>query len=460
MKNKDIYESFNTDKDLKRPSIMAVIPRDSNYPFSQERLEKDLKSNTDFTVKSISYIQPEEEIEFSPEFNFEVTLSYKGVDYTLSIYAMPTKQVDFSTFNLANKIDDESLEIAGKQSFMLETLLYFDADPMNSFLLQLKVLHSIMPSASLVLDYSSFKILSPYWLAMSAESNIPPSPEYLYTTHAVYNEREDGRTEYWMHTHGLNRCGSIELEMLNIHSNPKQMYDLLNNTANMFIMDHIKEKEVFAVGYDGLGIYLSWVRWEKALKNLPKDLLGGINDRISEDEEDYNVNIHAVPSGVLYAVEEGNYTSPEIYASTLADNPILYINSEETERMSSLAKERLDFFKEAFHQFGKTKKKKQSKLNKLFGKKNQEEETWEFQVKLGLVVDDAEDESDKEHLWFEVIDFENDQITVLLLNQPYWIKALNKEDIKTFPVFELLTDWIIFSPEETYTPDSIYALQL
>lgn len=458
MKNKDIYDSFNEDKSLKRPSIMAVIPRNNDYPFSQERLINDLKHNTEFTIKSINYIQAEEAgFKTYRSFNYDVVLGYKGLDYVISIYAMPTGQIDLSTFSMANTIDDKSLVIAEKQSFMFETLLYFNEDPMTSFHFQLKVLHTILPEASLVHDYSSFKLLSPYWLKMSAESHIPPSPSYLYTTHAVYNELEDGKTEYWMHTHGLNRCGSIELEILNIYSNPKQMYDLLNNTANMFIMDHKKEKEIFVVGYDGLGIFLSWVRWEKALKMLPKNILGGLNDRKLDNEKDYNA--HTEPSGILYAVEDGNYISPEIYASTLANNPLLFVKSEETERMSLLAIERFDFFKDAFEQFERTKKKKQSLLGKIFGKKNREEDDWQFLVKLGLVVDEAEDEEDKEHLWFEVIEIDNDKITVQLLNQPYWIKDLNEKDIKTYPTHELLTDWVIYSPEYTYTPDSIYALK-
>ncbi len=459
MNNKDIYKSFNEDKSLKRPSIMAIIPRNNDYPFSLEQLKNNLKNNTEFTVKSINYIQPEDNgLDAYRSFNYEVALDFEGLEYVISIYAMPTEQIDLSTFNMANSIDDESLEIAEKQSFMLETLLYFNEDPMISFLFQLKVLHTIMPKASLILDHSSYNLLSPYWLKMSAESRIPPSPHYLYTTHAVYNELEDGRTEYWMHTHGLNRCGSIELEILNIHSNPKQMYDLLNNTANMFIMDHIKEKEVFAVGYDGLGLFLSWVRWEKALKNLPQNLLGGINDRGLDNEDVYNV--HTAPSGILYAVEDGNYISPEIYASTLADNPLLFVNSTETERMSLLAKERFAFFKEAFHQFGKTRKKKESTLGKLFGKKKKEENEWTFLVKLGFLIDNAENEDDKEHLWFDVIQIDNNKITAQLLNQPYWIKDLNEKDIKTDITSELLTDWVIYSPEHTYTPDSIYALKM
>ena len=313
-------------------------------------------------------------------------------------------------------------------------------------------MNAIVPHASLVLDFMSYRLLSAKWLSMTAKSSIPPSPDYLYTLHCVYDEDgENGNRRYWFHTHGLHRCGSVELEMLNFSQGAEQMNTLINMTVKKFLTDPAKEKERFTIGYDGMGINLCWLRWEEALKDLPQNILGGAGDR---DEVD---NVHAEPSGILFAVEDGNMISPEIYTSTLAENPIYYITTEETNRMSALAKERFGVFANVFSKEHKQPEKK-SFLKSLFNSKKEEDEAgWTFLVKLGLIVDNSDSETDKEHLWYEVISIAGNQIEGKLLNQPYWIAALNEGDIKTYPL-DLLTDWVIYSPDNTYTPDSIYLL--
>ncbi len=459
MENDYIYDGLNDDEGLRLPSYMAIFPRSKNYHFSVKELEKDLRACKDFTAVSVKPYVPTEDEENNAyqDFEVEAIIKYKEVQYTFLIYAIHARQFDLSTFSFANTIDDESLDIAQQQDFALSTKIFFDVvNPLESFLFQLKILDAIMPQASLVVDFSSYKLLSPFWLQMTAETNIPPSPNYLYIIHAVYDESENGDTQYWMHTHGLHRCGSMELEVVNIKSGAQQMYDLLNTTANLFIWDFFRENEPFQVGYDGLGIHLCWQRWEEALKTFPENILGGFQDRI-EEEEDYNV--HCEPSGILFAVEDGHLTSPEIYASTLAQNPIFFIKEEETFRMSALAKKRFDLFKEAFETYGEKQVEKKGLLKKLF-RKAEEETKWNFHIKLGLITDDAEDENDREHLWFDVLAIDDkNNITAKLLNQPYWIEGLNENDIKTFPVFEVLTDWTIDSPTQNYTPDSIYMLR-
>jgi uncharacterized protein YegJ (DUF2314 family) len=331
--------------------------------------------------------------------------------------------------------------------------MYFELDPLNSFHLQLKILDSIVPDASVVIDFMSYRLLSAKWLSIATKLSVPPSPDYLYTLHCVYDEDEKtGDRKYWFHTHGLLRCGSVELEILNFSQGAEQMSTLINMTVKKFLSDPAKEKERFTIGYDGMGICLCWLRWEEVLTDLPKDILGGAANR---DEGD---NVHAEPSGILFAVEDGNMVSPEIYVSTLAENPIYYITSEETERMSTLAKERFSTFEKTFAKEHKKPEKKSFLKSMLSFKEEEEQPEWSFLVKLGLTVDNAEADNEKEHLWYDVLSIQNKQIEGKLLNQPYWISGLNEGDVATYPL-DVLTDWIIYSPESTYTPDSIYQLE-
>lgn len=455
MENNEIYQSLNDNEGLKLPSYMGIIPNDKNFVFDKDKMKKALEANKNF--KLISFEKPDEDkiSEDAAEFCFEAVIEYDEEEFTVLIAKQPTEDLDLHAYSFANTIAEESLEQATQSPHYLDVSTLFCDNPMISFLFQLKVLHTLVPDSGLVIDFSSLRLLSPHWLKMSAETSIPPSPNYLYIIHAVYDEKENGDTQYWMHTHGLHRCGSMELELVNIKNGAQQMHNLINTAANLFIMEHHKENESFRVGYDGLGINICWLRWEEALSEFPEDVLGGRRDR---EEEDGSYNVHSEPSGILFAVEESNLISPEIYASTLADNPIFFIRNDETLRMSALAKERFQMFKDTFDKYGVKEEEKKSFLGKLFGKKKEEESEWRFLVKLGLTTDDAKEATDKEHLWYEVQSVEGETVTGKLLNQPYWIAGLNEGDVKSYPIKEVLTDWVIYGPEAEYTPDSIYML--
>lgn len=429
------------------PSGMAVIPT-RDVSFEPALIEKALTNNKHFKLKTFSPIE-----DFGlGEKAFNAQIEYGENTYSINLYLDLVANLHLQEYRFGNNVKQEFIDLATQQKYFIGTSMYFSDDILESFHLQLKVLNAIVPDASLCVDFMSLKLLSPQWLAMTAKSMIPPSPDYIYTIHAVYNDEPDGARHYWLHTHGLHRCGSVELEMVDITQYPEEMNTMLNMVAKRFLTGAIAEQERFMIGYDGMGIDLCWLRWEKALKDFPDDAIGGFNDR--KDDND----IHAEPVGVLYAVQEGNMSSPEIYGATLAENPIYYISNEETFRMSCLAKERFGFYTELF-KIHTPKEEKKSFLSKIFGteKPKQPESSWRFLVKLGLQVDNDKSGSEKEHLWYDVLAIEGDKITGRLLNQPYWISGLNEGDIKTYPL-ELLTDWLIYGPESTYTSDTIYEL--
>ncbi|MDH6308978.1 uncharacterized protein YegJ (DUF2314 family) [Dysgonomonas sp. PFB1-18] len=430
-------------------SVMGIYPSDKNFQFNAAHIEKALADNKDFKLASFNKAEVDSEISIM---SFNAEIEYKKTAFNVELYVCSTKNLNLRDYGFANSIDEESLHKAMEQEYYLEVSMYFELEPLTSFHLQLKILNAIVPHASLVIDHMSYRLLSAKWLSMTAKSSIPPSPDYLYVLHCVYDEEgKDGNRRYWFHTHGLHRCGSVELEMLNFSQGAEQMQTMINMTVKKFLSHPALEKERFTIGYDGMGINLCWLRWEEALKDLPQNILGGASDR---DEAD---NVHAEPSGILFAVEDGNMISPEIYAPTLAENPIYYINNEETARMSALAKESFAAFEKVFRKEHKEPEKK-SFFKKMFaGKDEEEQDKWTFLVKLGLTVDNAEAETEKEHLWFDVQAITDNKITGKLLNQPYWISGLNEGDVKEYPV-DVLTDWLIYSPDNTYSPDSIYQL--
>lgn len=444
MENDDKYKVLSEGVTFK-PSVMGVISSRQDYFFTYDNINKTLKQNTDFRLLSFELSKATDHIEKE----YIATIEYLKEVYKITISESSVEDLRLEEFGLANMINEDDFNAALTQAKYLNVAVNFGKRSLDSFHFQLKVLNAIVPEASLVIDFMSFRLLSGKWLNLTATSQIPPSPDYLYALHAVYDEKEE-QTEYWFHTHGLLRCGLVELEILNTSTGAQQMYDLVNHVVKRFLFDPSKEDEKFTAGFDGLDLNLTWIRWEEALKSYPEPILGGLHDREGDN------NAHSEPSGVLYAIEDGNLISPEIYASTLSNNPILFVSTEETVRMSSLAKERYPYFLDIFYRYIQQSKK--SFFQKIFNRNDTDQNQWSFIVKFGLVVDDANNDTEREHLWFTVISANEKSVEGKLLNQPYWIASLKEGDVKSYPI-DILTDWIIYDTEgNQYTPDSIYQL--
>ncbi|MBX3362920.1 MAG: DUF4026 domain-containing protein [Phycisphaeraceae bacterium] len=75
-------------------------------------------------------------------------------------------------------------------------------------------------------------------------------------------------------------------------------------------------------------------------------------------------------------------------------------------------------------------------------------------MKMGYKVDDADSDTDREHMWFEVHGVGERTVDATLLNQPHGIAAMNQGDRGEHPI-ELLTEWSIMTPGGTITPQSL-----
>ena len=435
MEQDDLYELIENEG-IRLTSEMAIYPSDENFVFEENAMKSALANRKDFKLVKFERAEiDEEDREFILQ-KYQVEVEYQEVDFHLDLMVFVNYDRDLDEFQLGNRISNEEREAYLRQNYFLETSQYFSDDYLDSYHLQLKVMQAIVEKPSVVFDYMPMRILSGKWVEITSKSHIPPAPSYLYVVHSVYEGEDDNRS-YWLHTHGLHRCNAVELEFLNIKNGAQQFFDVLNIVATSFLTSDSKksENEVFDVGYDGLGLSFCWQRWEKSVMQFPPNILGGLNER-NPQEENYG------PSGVLFAVQEDEMVSPEIYAKTLADNPLYFISDAETERMTAMAYDRFQSFKRIF-------KEKYNFMNE------DEEDAWSFLVKLGIEVDEGEG---REHLWFEVTHIDElDNITGILLNQPYWIEALKKDDVKTYSL-DFLTDWVIYGSETNYTPDTIYEL--
>lgn len=302
--------------------------------------------------------------------------------------------------------------------------------PLRSYHRQARLLATVAPDAVLAFDVNAATPHPARWLAELADSRTPPSPATLFAIHSVYDEDQDSGA--WLHTHGLLRCGSIELEMLDVpRDGAGLMGQLLNTVATMFLESGVPDPdEVFMPGQD---IELLWLPWERGIDKVAKNALGNLADRDGPQ--------HQGVRGVLFAPGRGllgrrKYELPSKHLETMENNPLLYVSTMETERMALLATERLGQFRGLHERFG-------------------EDEEYVFLIKLGYLVDGADpDGSDREHLWFIVHAIDDDEVDATLTNAPYSVSSL-REGQRGLHALDKMSDWTILCGHGRFDADNI-----
>jgi hypothetical protein len=284
----------------------------------------------------------------------------------------------------------------------------------------------VAPDAVCVLDTNAFTPRTGAWLHDAASSLAPPPFESLYSIHCVGDSES---APCWLHTHGLERCGSIELDLVDVPADFAGLAaQLLNVVSAMFIETGVPEPdEPFLAGHE---LELVWLPWESGVKKVSRALPGSADDR---DEV-----IHAGARGILFAPLKGmlgrKYASVSQYREILEGHPLLYLSNMATTRATLLAKERMPRFLALFERFG--------------GRRDD----WLFLMKLGYRV------AGGEHLWFEVHAVEVDQIDATLLNQPHAITSMH-EGQRASHALNLLSDWAIMCTHGRFEPDSVGELE-
>ena len=365
------------------------------------------------------------------------TIEQDGVKYEMKFY--PTEIEIPQLYRVQHTFPDVDIETIQKAEIGLAVELEFEEDVQISYQLQLRLITTLVPGAVAVLDVSSEKILSGKWVELAAESKVLPAPRYIYTVQAIYGEQEDN---VWLHTHGMNRCGLPELEILASSKDMAQThYSIIETLANRLLeMEDVPndgEPMYLAMVTDQIPLFVTLVDWEEAVEHYPEDMLGGRNDRMESHNEDTScIFIFATPDDL----ESGEYSPVFVFDEFLQENPIFMISDRETDRMRNLARERMQYLCQAY--------KKNPDLNVL--------------IKIGLDVDEKfkeEGNANKEHIWFELLELGENSMKCELTQEPYYVKALHQGSQGTY-TFDQITDWMIFTEERRITPDDVYIMGL
>lgn len=409
-------------EDIIEKSYMLAVPEN----------ESDIKD-----VKAlIGRMQDSSLIEFLDS-SFEKTLNIKvkvdGQEYSVDIRPYYVELPEM--YRMQHFFKDVDMEKVANTKTGLLVEMAFSEDALSSYHAQLKIITAMMPSVMAVLDHGSEKILSGKWVSLAAWSKVAPAPRYIYTVQAVSDK--DGSV--WLHSHGLNRCNLPELEILDSNKDTyAEHYNIIETAANRMLDngEGLEEKEPMFLAQvtDEIPLLITIVDWREAIAKYPKKLLGGKRDR-KEGHNSHTCAIFCYPTPE--ALEAKEYVPVMVFDEYLSENPMYMLTNKETERMKALALERLPYMK-----------------NKIGM------EDTVILVKIGLEVDEEfrEDENSREHIWFELNEAKDGNITCTLTQEPYYVKDLHEGDVKTFPE-SAMTDWIILKEGDRFTPDDVYLFE-
>lgn len=413
---------------MREPSEMVILPFDVKEIADPKTFIANLQGNESVRISNL---------EFDKERGMLIDFL---VDKELYHVTIDIIDVDIPEFIRPKHVfTDEEIEILDNVRDGLSVTMEYRGRNLKCFHDQLRIIHAMFPKVLAVLDSSSEKVLSGKWVALAAESKVLPTPNYLFTVQAVSGDDD----EIWLHTHGLKRCGLYELEILySDRENYSEHYRIIETYAYRMLDDDeiIKPGEpVFIAETADTCLVCTAVDWKEALKFYPKAQSG-----TKEDRED---GYHSEDTYVLMRYEgpddadEKNYVPVQTFNPYLEDNPMYWLSTEETERMSALAIERLPFLIKAF-------KSKTSGVDAII-------------VKIGIVTDkehwNDDDEPLKEHLWFELKGVNENSVEAELTQDAYYIDGLKEGYTGTYS-FDSITDWIIFRDGERITPDDVYRL--
>ena len=402
-------------------SVMLAIP------------PKDDNNFIDGLFKKISKIKDIEIIDTKPiEVNKQglIKIKYNNNEYDININII---KFDIPSVYINKKYyyTEEELKELKSSDKALSISMKFKNNPKEDYHLQLKLAYTMIPNLIGLIDESAERLLPARWVKIEANSDIGISSSDLYTIQAIYE-----KNKVWLHTHGLNRFGLTELEILDSNKeNYNNHYHLINTYASYLIDNYDKEnnpRETSA--YIGVlinrnPVVVTCISWTEALNHYKRIDLGGIKDR-KESHNGYSSVIF------IYKTEqdEKNKKLSKIsdYDKYWGDNPIFFISTEETNRMKKCARERFKYVIE----------QSKNKDNKIL-------------IKIGLPV--PKEYGNYEHIWFELLEVKDNKFKARLTQEPYNVKDIH-EGYEDWYTVKDITDWMIFTKEMTITPKNVYIL--
>ena len=209
-------------------SYMLAIPKNEADDLLRDSIERIS------AIKNVEVIENHYSVE---ENTFYVKINYEKEEYEVGFYLGDVSIPEYYLYKNFLFTDEERKSILSSKK-AITIFMKFNENEKKSYHLQLKLCLALVPDMLGVMDESAEKMLPSKWVKMTAESHVLPSPKNLFTVQVVAG---DNKKNVWLHTHGLNRCGVTELEILESDEKNYQNHYNLINTYAMYILDKKEE---------------------------------------------------------------------------------------------------------------------------------------------------------------------------------------------------------------------------
>jgi len=320
--------------------IMGIPMRDLDIDTPQMIYDR-IKNSEEFELREVSF----DDKNMCPM----VTVGYRDMEFVVDLKIEPVSAIS-SDFLFSHPVPDECLKKIKQAQIGLTTAITFNDDILASHHFQLKLLNCIIPDIAAVVDFNVRRIFSPVWLKQTAASAVSPGPSYIYSINVTPDrESSDGETNRaWIFTQGLNRCGFMELEVINAEEKNIDFYaTTISITCNKAITERTfpAEMEPFDVASleDGNKLTVSWRYWKGEMGVFPKGVLGTGSRR---------PNIQNMFNAVLFICPNDGRTKKPVRASEMKpfslEKAVIEYSEEETKRIAVLAAETLPHFIKGF----------------------------------------------------------------------------------------------------------------
>lgn len=406
-------------------SYMMTVPKDKQEIKTPEAILYRLGKTKELKISDVI---------LSKHSNHPVAvIEYKGKKYNIEFYT--------ETFTIPkgyvfmHKFAPDDLKVFQQEFTGVTTVMKYDENPLECYHLQLKFMQCIIPNMAGAVDFNTERVLSGVWLGMAAMSNTLPAPYHLCAVSAV-SESPESKT-VWMHTHGLNRCGFCEFEIINADK------ERVNECGNILtcIVNNIlcsgsfpDEKQPFSFANFSKPEYefkITWLDYKTAVEKYDPKVVGGKNDH----QVSHNMFVASVFAYMSESDEKNNVLTDinDIPLEQLK-NAACAVPAPENNRASQLARERLGFLRDGVNLHNKSK----------------------ALVKICLAFDRNGSKA-MEYVWINLHRIDNQMIYGVVETPPVFSDAVKKGDAIKVEI-SALTDWILYTENYPVTPDTSYLI--
>ncbi|MBP0977182.1 MAG: DUF4026 domain-containing protein, partial [Oscillospiraceae bacterium] len=300
-----------------------------------------IKASDEFELKNISF----DDKNICPM----ITVGYKDTEFVVDLKIEPVTAVS-PDFMFSHPVPDECMKQIKQAKIGLTVSLTFNDDILASHHFQLKLLNCIIPDIAAVVDFNVRRIFSPVWLKQVAASAVSPGPAYIYSINIAADRENssEGAGRAWIFTQGLNRCGFMELEVINAEEKNIDFYATsISIAANKAISERTfpGEMEPFDVASleEGKKLTVSWRYWKGEMEVFPDGVLGKGSRRPKEQNLFNGILFIAPNDGSEKKLVRANEVKP-----FSLEKAVIEYSPEESQRIAELAKETLPHFVKGF----------------------------------------------------------------------------------------------------------------